>query len=64
MTFGMERSVTVTVWSDRVPITVYQKSKTVWIATGEYNGKHHESKASTPGAAAKGWADAAKYHSN
>jgi len=31
---------------------------------GEYKGKHHEVKRSTPGAAAKGWADAAKYHSN
>jgi hypothetical protein len=64
MSIGMERSVTVTVWSDRVTITVYQKSKTVWIAAGEYMGKHHEVKRSTPGAAAKGWADAAKYHSN
>jgi hypothetical protein len=64
MTVGIERSVTVTVWGDRVTITVYQKSKTVWIAVGEYNGRHHEVNRSTPGAAAKGWADAAKYHSN
>ena len=64
MSMGMERSVAVTVWSDRVTITVYQKSKTVWIAVGEYKGKHHEVKRSTLGAAAKGWADAAKYHSN
>ncbi|MDO9412653.1 MAG: hypothetical protein Q7T81_08790 [Pseudolabrys sp.] len=54
----------VTVWSDTVEIDVHQKSKTVWIASGEYNGKSHEVKRSTPGAAAKGWADAAKYHSN
>ena len=55
---------TVVVWDRPVEITVYQKSKTVWIAVGEYLGKHHEVKQSSPGAAAKGWADAAKYHSN
>jgi hypothetical protein len=54
----------VYVWDEPVEIDVYQKSKTVWIAVGEYKGKHHEVKRSTRGAAAKGWADAAKYHSN
>ncbi|MBR0971876.1 hypothetical protein [Bradyrhizobium japonicum] len=54
----------VLVWDEPVEIDVYQKSKTVWIATGSYKGKHHEVKRSTPGAAAKGWADAARYHSN
>lgn len=54
---------TVTVWGTKVEITVYQKSKTVWIATGEYLGKHHEVKRSTRGAAAKAWAEAARYHS-
>ena len=53
----------VTVWSDRVEIDVEQRSKTVWIASGEYLGKNYEVKRSTRGAAAKGWADAAKYHS-
>jgi len=54
----------VVVWNDRVEIDVEQKSKTVWVASGEYLGKYHEVKRSTAGAAAKGWADAAKYHSN
>lgn len=54
----------VTVWSDRVEIDVDQKSKSVWIASGEYNGKYYEVKRQTPGAAASGWADAAKYGSN
>jgi hypothetical protein len=54
----------VQVWNDRVEIDVHQRSKTVWIASGEYHGKYHEVKRPTPGAAAKGWADAAKYHSN
>lgn len=59
-----ERSITVEVWGERVEITVYQKSKTVWIATGTYLGKHHEAKSSSAGSAAKLWADAARYHSN
>jgi Zn-finger nucleic acid-binding protein len=54
----------VVVWGEQVEVDVYQRSKTVWIARGEYNGKSYEGKASTPGAAAKAWADAAKYHSN
>ena len=54
----------VTVWGDRVEIDVYQKSKTVWIARGSYKGRYHEVKRSTPGAAAKAWAAAAKFHSN
>jgi hypothetical protein len=52
------------VWGEQVEIDVVQKSKTVWIASGHYKGRHFEWKAQTPGAAAKGWADAAKYHSN
>jgi len=54
----------VIVWGDRVEIDVHQKSKTVWIARGSYKGRYHEVKRATPGAAAKGWADAAKFHSN
>jgi hypothetical protein len=54
----------VTVWSDRVEIDVDQRSKTVWIASGEYKGKPHEGKGSSAASAAKWWADAAKYHSN
>jgi hypothetical protein len=54
----------VIVWGERVEIDVHQKSKTVWIATGEYKGKYHEGKGSSPAAAARWWADAAKYHSN
>jgi hypothetical protein len=54
----------VVVWSDEVEIDVVQKSKTVWRASGQYKGRHFESKAQTPGAAAKAWADAARYHNN
>ncbi|NOJ48430.1 hypothetical protein [Bradyrhizobium archetypum] len=54
----------VKVWDDMVEINVNQRSTSVWIATGEYKGKYHEVKRQTRGAAVKGWADAAKYHSN
>ena len=54
----------VVVWGERVDVEVYRRSKTVWIARGEYNGKSYEGKASTRGSAAKAWADAARYHSN
>ncbi len=54
----------VYVWNEPIEIDVYQKSKTVWIAVGEYRGQYYEVKRSTPGAAAKAWAEAARYHSN
>lgn len=54
----------VTVWNDNVEIDVDQKSKTVWIATGEYNGKRHTVKGPSASSAAKGWADAARFNSN
>jgi hypothetical protein len=54
----------VAVWGELVEVEVYRRSKTVWIARGEFKGKYHEGKASRPGAAAKAWAEAARYHSN
>ena len=54
----------VYVWNEPVEIEVYQKSKTVWIAVGDYLGKRHEVKDRTPIAAANLWAETAKYHSN
>jgi hypothetical protein len=54
----------VIVWSEKVEIDVHQKSKTVWIASGKYKGQYHEVKGSTPGAAVKGWREAARYSSN
>jgi hypothetical protein len=56
----------VEVWSTKVEISVYQKSgsKSVWIAVGEYLGKTYESKGRTESAAAKAWAEQARYHTN
>jgi len=55
---------TVEVWGHPHDITVYQKSKSVWIAVGNYMGERIEVKASSPSSAAKHWAQAAKYKGN
>lgn len=55
---------TVKVWGENVEISVYQKSKAVWIATGSYLGKHYETKGQSENQAAKAWAEAARYGSN
>ena len=53
----------VKVWDKPHEITVYQKSKSVWIAVGDYMG-HLETKGSSAAAAAKHWQDAARYRGN
>lgn len=60
----MERDVSVEVWGTKITITVHQRSKSVWIATGTYLGHHVEVKRATQGAAVKGWVDAARYRGN
>ena len=55
---------TVTVWSQPLKVTVYRKTKTVWIAVGDYMGKTIEVKRGTQRAAVKGWADAARDRGN
>lgn len=51
----------VSVWGKNIEISVYAKSKSVWIAIGEYMGETIEVKRGTQGAAVKGWVDAARY---
>ena len=55
---------TVLVWDKPQEVTVYQKSKSVWIAVGEYMGKRIETKDSSEGAAVKRWREAAQYRGN
>jgi hypothetical protein len=52
---------TAHVWAIPHVITVYQNSKTVWIATGDYMGERIEAKGSSADVAAKYWADAARF---
>jgi len=52
------------VWEEQIEITVYQKSKSVWIAVGQYMGKPLETKGRSEGSAAVLWRDAARYRGN
>jgi hypothetical protein len=45
-------------------VEVYQKSKTVWIAVGDYMGEPIRTQDSTSGAALKRWREAAEYRGN
>ena len=42
-------------------VTVYQRSKTVWVAAGSYRGRHFEVKARSPATALTLWMEAAQY---
>jgi hypothetical protein len=55
---------TVIVWGKPCDITVHQRSKTVWIARGEYMGEQLESKGSSQSSAAAHWREAARYKGN
>lgn len=54
----------VNVWDKPHEITVYQKSKSVWIAVGEYMGKRVEVKGRTQSQAISAWREAARYRGN
>lgn len=56
--------VTVSVWDRPYAISVYQKSKTVWIAVGDYEGQRIEVKGRTQSQAVASWRDAARYKGN
>jgi hypothetical protein len=45
-------------------VTTHQKSKTVWIASGEYMGERHSTQDKTEGAAIKRWREWAEYKGN
>jgi hypothetical protein len=54
----------VKVWDKPYEISVHQKSKTVWIAVGEYMGERLETKGSSQLNAIKQWCEAARYKGN
>jgi hypothetical protein len=54
----MTTSVTVMVWGRPHKISVDQKYKTVWIASGDYMGESIQVKGSTQGAAVIRWREA------
>jgi hypothetical protein len=51
----------VDAWGERCEITVYRKSKTVWIAVGEYLGEQIETKGSSYRTAVARWRESARY---
>jgi hypothetical protein len=60
----MKRSVRVWDGDEPCEITIFQKSKSVWIAVGQYMGKTLEVQGRSAGSAASLWRDAAHYKSN
>lgn len=56
--------VPVKVWETVVELTVHQRSKSVWIAYGEYLGKSYEGQGRTANAAAASWKERARYATN
>lgn len=55
---------TVQVWNRPQQVSVYQRSKTVWIASGVYHGEHIETKGRTETQALATWREAARYRGN
>jgi hypothetical protein len=51
----------VKVWSETVEVETYQKSKSVWIASGTYLGETFQLKDRSSTAAAAAWRKAAEY---
>lgn len=60
----MSQKITVSVWGKDYEVSVHQRSKSVWIARGEYMGQPIEVQARTPTAAAALWRDTAQYRGN
>lgn len=50
----------VEVWGKPYDVTVSQRSKSVWVASGEYMGHHIQTTDRTPTSAAKRWQEAAR----
>ncbi len=55
---------TAYVWEKPYTITIYQKTKSVWIVVGDYMGKPIQVKGGSEAAAKKLWEDAAKFKGN
>jgi hypothetical protein len=56
--------VIVEVWGKSHSISVYQKSKSVWIAVGDYMGERLEAQGRSESTAANRWREAARYKGN
>lgn len=54
----------VMVWGKEYEVTLHQKSKTVWVASGEYQGEHKSVQDRSPTSAATRWQEWARYKGN
>lgn len=45
----------VVVWGEPIELEVHQRSKSVWVASGEYMGAYHQTTDRSPGSAAARW---------
>jgi hypothetical protein len=54
----------VKVWGKQHAVEVYQKSKAVWVATGDYMGKTIRTQDRSEGSALQRWREAAEYRGN
>jgi hypothetical protein len=54
----------VKVWEQQCRISVHQKSKSVWIAVGNYLGERVEVKGRSETQAVSAWREAAQYRGN
>jgi DNA-binding beta-propeller fold protein YncE len=55
---------TIQVWSRPYEVTVEQRSKSVWVASGDYQGQSIVVTDRTPTSALKRWREAAQYKGN
>ena len=55
---------TAYVWGKPYTVTTHQKTKTGWIAVGEYMGETIQTKGRTKGAAVKRWKERAHFKGN
>ena len=61
---GAEREHKVTVWSQSHTVSTYQKSKSVWVAVGDYMGERIETKGTSVGSVLTAWKNTATYRGN
>ena len=54
----------VIVWGKPYIVSVNRKSKSVWIAVGDYMGERIEAQGSSASVAARHWAGTARYKGN
>jgi hypothetical protein len=57
-------TMTVTVWGENYEITVYQQSKSVWIAVGNFEGQEIRVEGRSQSSAASHWQETAHYRGN